>query len=72
MALTTIAGYQCEVVSVSDGYPRGPDHTCAFCCGDPCAEHPELFSENGAAIYNYSEERDGKFETCPCCQGRPT
>jgi len=66
-----ISGYECEVAYIAE-YARGPDGTCAFCHGDPCAEYPEQASVNGAAIYNYADERNGRFETCPCCDGRPT
>jgi hypothetical protein len=51
-------------------YLRGPDGTCAFCHGDPCAEHSApgaLISRERAAAPSYAP-----FETCPCCLGRPT
>lgn len=64
-----INGYECNVVRISDGYARGPNGTCAFCEGDPCNEHPE---ENGdTAIKKYALDYP-RFETCPCCNGRPT
>lgn len=68
MAQIKIEGYMCEVVRVSE-YPRGPDGTCAFCEGDPCLEYPERYGDTGMKRY----DRDGNsWDTCPCCEGRPT
>jgi hypothetical protein len=64
-----INGYECEVDCISDGYARGPDGTCAFCAGDPCNEYPEQNPD--AAMKKYAVENP-RFETCPCCEGRPT
>jgi hypothetical protein len=51
-------------------YPRDADNLCAFCHGDPCAEHSGPESEivkhmNRCPSY-------APFETCPLCLGRPT
>lgn len=46
---------------------RGPDNTCAFCHGDPCAQRsgPETLIGNYFARVSWAQ-------TCPCCEGRPT
>lgn len=49
---------------------RGPDGTCAFCHGDPCAERSapdSLIARERAVAPSWAP-----FETCPCCLGRPT
>jgi len=46
---------------------RGPDGTCAFCHGDPCAEQ----SGPATLISNFYARNPG-IETCPVCNGRPT
>jgi hypothetical protein len=49
---------------------RDVDGLCAFCHGDPCGENSapdSLIMREIAATPSYST-----FETCPCCQGRPT
>lgn len=92
---------------------RGPDGTCAFCHGDPCAERPcpdcggsyiKIIKSGevprpGLPVRTFREacwsfqhvphvggctrvtwiDREfaatpdySFFETCPCCQGRPT
>jgi hypothetical protein len=66
-------------------YPRDADNFCAFCHGDPCAEHsgPEsnivqCYERWKATIREYGEtslisqgmRREGF--TCPLCKGRPT
>lgn len=43
-----------------------PDGTCAFCCGDPCAEDGD-----DTRIAEYYR-RNPRAETCPVCEGRPT
>lgn len=68
MAQIEIRGYLCEVVRISD-YARGPDGTCAFCHGDPCLEHPDDYGDTAMKQY----DADGNWwDTCPCCEGRPT
>jgi hypothetical protein len=58
-------------------FPRGPDGTCAFCRGDPCAENPpahtmsKLGDPPGYRIASYYE-RNPDAVTCPMCEGRPT
>ena len=47
---------------------RGPDGTCAFCHGDPCAES----SPQDSFIARYMQEYKAWAETCPVCDGRPT
>lgn len=55
-----------DVDYISD-FPRGPDGTCAYCLGDPCAEqrptHPRI-----ASYY----ARNPNAATCPMCDGRAT
>jgi hypothetical protein len=48
-------------------YPRDSEGFCAFCHGDPLAEHTD------------EDTPIGRFwktslwaETCPCCEGRPS
>ena len=56
-----------QVIYIAE-YARGEDGTCAFCHGDPCAEMSGPETHIGAF-----RQRLGKaFETCPCCNGRPT
>ena len=68
MSKIDICGYECEVSRISD-FARGPVGTCAFCLGDPCVEEPDRYP--GAAMQLYAKEHPD-FETCPCCDGRPT
>lgn len=49
-------------------YLRGPDDTCAFCHGDPCAER----SGPDTLIGNWFARNGSWAETCPCCDGRPS
>ena len=56
-----------EVSGIAEGYARGPNGTCAFCNGDPCAED----SKPGTHIADFFL-RNPRAETCPCCGGRPT
>jgi hypothetical protein len=60
------------VADISE-YPRDAGNLCAFCHGDPCAEH----SGPETAIAQYRDRAaawlaGAPFETCPLCNGRPT
>lgn len=62
--------YLLPVSCIADDFARGPDGTCAFCEGDPCAEGPNA----NERIVEYME---GEFDWsnpvhCPFCKGRPT
>jgi hypothetical protein len=49
---------------------RDVRHLCAFCHGDPCGERSapdSLIMREIAAAPTYAP-----FETCPCCEGRPS
>ena len=51
-------------------YLRDVNGLCAFCHGDPCAESSppdSLIARERACSPSYAP-----FETCPCCEGRPT
>jgi hypothetical protein len=63
--------YLLPVAYITDDFARGPDGTCAFCRGDPCAEDPR--SPN--RIHEYMAGEDwmiSKPVHCPFCKGRPT
>jgi len=47
-------------------FPRGRDGLCAYCHGDPLAEHGV-----NALIRGYYE-RNPTAETCPMCHGAPS
>ena len=54
-------------------YPVGEDHTCAFCHGDPCAEHSDPDSQIAQYHERHAEDRlkyEGCYDTCPACRGR--
>lgn len=55
-------------VTYFSDFLRGPDGTCAYCHGDPCAERsgPETLIGDWFARYS------AWAETCPCCGGRAT
>lgn len=55
-------------VAVIAQFPRDGDHLCAFCHGDPCAEHSGPETNIGA----YFERNPRSAETCPLCDGRPS
>jgi len=57
-----------DIICITADFPRGPDGTCAFCQGDPCAERSALDSAIGA----YMARNSTWAETCPMCLGRPT
>lgn len=59
--------YTLDVFSLGPDYPRGKNGTCAFCCGDPCAEREEA-NERILGFFRRNRHAD----TCPMCFGQPT
>lgn len=55
-----------DVAFIASDFARGDDGTCAFCCGDPCAES----SPPDSRIAQFFK-RNAWAETCPMCDGRP-
>lgn len=56
-------------------FPRDSKGDCAFCHGDPCAEHSP--SESRIAQYHERHAEDrlkyrGCYDTCPLCKGAPS
>lgn len=62
--------YLLPVAYITDDFARGPDGTCAFCEGDPCAEDPD--SPERIHEYMEGEFSGSRPEHCPFCKGRPT
>lgn len=64
-----------DVKYITDGFARDADSCCAFCHGDPCAEYSP--PESRIAQYHERHAVDrvkypGCYDTCPCCNGRPS
>lgn len=73
------AEYMLPVIYIAADFARGPDGTCAFCLGDPCAERddaPERIQRYMNGDYFHNDEWEiGAFkhvEVCPFCEGRAT
>lgn len=56
-------------------FPRDADTQCAFCHGDPCAEHSGPGSLIAMYFGRHEEDRlryPGCYDTCPLCSGKPS
>jgi hypothetical protein len=64
--------YTLPVAYIADDFARGPDGTCAFCEGDPCAEDPASPERIHRYMAGNPEWPWWQPAHCPFCKGRPT